>query len=308
MHFLFVFLDGLGLGSDELAVNPLAAAAMPELQRLLGGQRLLAKTAPLETKRASLLALDACLGVAGLPQSATGQAVLLTGQNIPAAIGYHYGPKPNPPVAEFLLNGNLFSKLNRSGRRAALLNAYPPRYFNAVQSGLRLFSAIPLAVISAGIPLKTADDLRAGQAISADFTSQGWRDHLGLPDVPLLSPDQAGSRLAHLAEEFDFAFFEYWLSDYAGHHQNMDEALALLATFDQVLGGLLDAWNDEAGLILFTSDHGNLEDLSTRRHTLNPVPALLVGAPHLRRAFVAGLHDLTGVAPAIKRFFAEHPA
>ena len=50
----------------------------------------------MKAKQVSLLALDAGLGVEGLPQSATGQAVLLTGVNIPAELGYHYGPKPNP--------------------------------------------------------------------------------------------------------------------------------------------------------------------------------------------------------------------
>ena len=44
----------------------------------------------------------------------------------------------------------------------------------------------------------------------------------------------------------------------------MTAARTLLATFDEVLGGLVSAWDDAAGLILLTSDHGNLEDLSTR--------------------------------------------
>jgi bisphosphoglycerate-independent phosphoglycerate mutase (AlkP superfamily) len=82
----------------------------------------------------------------------------------------------------------------------------------------------------------------------------------------------------------------------------MDAAIALLDEFDQVLGGLLSAWDRETGLILLTSDHGNMEDLSTRRHTDNPVPALLIGAPELRREFTNNLHDLTDVSPAIMRF------
>ena len=54
--------------------------------------------------------------------------------------------------------------------------------------------------------------------------------------------------------------------------------------------------------MLVTSDHGNLEDLNTRRHTANPVPGLLIGAPELRRAFAARLHDLSDVAPSILEF------
>jgi len=119
----------------------------------------------------------------------------------------------------------------------------------------------------------------------------------------VLTPPQAGERMAALAAEYDLAFFEYWLSDYAGHGQDMAAACALLETFDQVLGGLLGAWDDNQGLVLITSDHGNLEDLSTRRHTANPVPALVIGAKTYRQRMIATLHDLTDITPAIITFF-----
>jgi hypothetical protein len=303
MKILFLFLDGVGLGSDNPESNPFVRAAMPNLLALLEGKRLLASSAPLESPRASLLALDACLGVAGLPQSATGQAVLLTGQNVPAAIGYHYGPKPNPDVAAVIKNGNLFNQLRQIGKRSAYLNAFPPAYFESIRSGRRIYSAIPLAAVSAGLSLPTADNLREGQALSADFTGQGWHTHLKLNDIPILNPIQAGQRMAALASCHDFSLFEYWSSDYAGHHQDMDEACALLETFDQVLGGLLDAWDDGAGMIFLTSDHGNLEDLSTRRHTSNPVPALLIGAPAVRQRVAQRLKSLQDVVPAIISLF-----
>jgi len=304
MRVLFLFLDGVGLGPNDPACNPLARGGMPNLRQLLDGHSLVADSAPLETGRATLVPLDACLGVKGMPQSATGQAALLTGRNVPAALGYHYGPKPNPAVTGLLQEGNLFKSLHLAGRRASFLNAYPPTYFAAIESGRRLYSAIPFTVVSAGLPLKTAADLRAGQALSADFTGQGWHERLKLLDTPLLTPAQAGERMARLSAACDFTFFEYWPSDYAGHYQDMAAACGLLETLDQVLGGLLAAWDDEAGLILITSDHGNLEDLSTRSHTTNPVPALLVGAPRLRHTFAAGLHDLTDVAPAVMRLVA----
>ena len=86
---------------------------------------------------------------------------------------------------------------------------------------------------------------------------------------------------------------------------DMQAAEKLLITFDKVLGGLLGAWDEQRGLILITSDHGNMEDLSTRRHTPNPVPALLVGEPGLRHAFSSGLKDLTGITPAIMNLFQQ---
>jgi len=276
---------------------------MPHLTGLLGANKLIASTSPFEGPRASLVALDAGLGVTGLPQSATGQSVLLTGINIPGEIGYHYGPKPNQAVAAYLQNGTLFSQIEANGRKTALLNAYPPRYFEAIHNGRRLYSAVPLAVTNAGLKLKTAADLRSGSALSADFTAQGWHEHLNLPEIPILTPHQAGNQLGNLAAKHDFSFFEYWLSDYAGHQQDMAQAINLLQAFDQVLGGLLEIWDDSSGLVLITSDHGNLEDLSTRRHTHNPVPALTIGSSTLRRRFNARLSSLVDISPAILELF-----
>ncbi len=302
MNLLFLFLDGVGLGADNPDINPLVRAEMPNLRALLGENPLIAASAPLETERATLVALDASLGVEGLPQSATGQAVLLTGVNIPKEIGQHYGPKPNPAVASYLTNGStLFSWLRANGKTAALLNAYPPRYFHGIDSGKRLYSSVPLALTNAGFPLFTKDDLYAGRALSADFTGEGWHGFLGFDDAPTLPPFEAGRKTAELALQYDFAFFEYWASDYAGHKQDMDAACSLLASFDGMLGGLLDAWDDARGLILLTSDHGNLEDLSTRRHTDANVPGLVIGAKAAREKFVEGLVDLTGIAPAIRK-------
>lgn len=298
MRVLFIFLDGVGLGSDNPIVNPLAEASMPNLQNLLGGQKMIELTAPYEGERATLRAIDANLGVDGLPQSATGQAVLLTGINIPAALGYHYGPKPNPETASFLEDGGIFGSVTRAGKRAALLNAYPQGYFDGIDSGKRLYSSIPLAVTKAGLPLKTLPDLLAGAAISADFTGEGLRDRLKQSDIPVLTAPEAGARLSALAENYDFSFFEYWLSDYAGHAQDLDKSVELLEQIDRVLGGLLETWDDSQGIILLTADHGNLEDVSTRKHTYNPVPLLLIGDKKTRRLF-DDVTDLTGVAPTI---------
>lgn len=301
MRVLFLFLDGIGLGENDPAINPFVRADMPRLRTLLGGQALTRQAAPFVGEHATLVALDAGLGVGGLPQSASGQAVLLTGLNIPARLGYHYGPKPNPTIAEALNGETLFSKLVRAGKKAALLNAYPPRYFHGINSGKRLYSSIPLAVNRAGLPLFTKDDLYAGRALAADFTGRGWRTMLRFSDAPVTETHTAGQKLAALAKEYDFALFEYWASDYAGHRQDMPQAVELLESFDSVLGGLVDSWRGEDGLILFTSDHGNLEDLSTRRHTNAPVPALVFGEPSARHDFTHNLRDIIGIAPAIWR-------
>lgn len=300
MKILFLFLDGIGLGSDDPEINPFARANMPTLESLMGGKKLTESAAPFESEFISLQAIDPNLGVKGLPQSATGQAVLLTGINIPAELGYHYGPKPNPEVARYLDGGTLFSKVIHAGKKTALLNAYPPRYFDGIDSGKRLYSSIPLALTNAGIPLFTHEDYFAGRALSADFTGAGWRQFLGYPTAPMFEPEIAGEKLAGLAQNFDFSFFEYWASDYAGHKQDMASAIHQLEIFDGVLKGLLANWDRANDLILLTSDHGNMEDLSTRKHTAANVPLLLFGDQLKRDAFT-DVSNLSRVAPAIGR-------
>ncbi|MEW6287955.1 MAG: hypothetical protein AB1509_17230 [Chloroflexota bacterium] len=305
MKLLFIFLDGIGLGDNDPQVNPLARAEMPNLMRLLAGRRLTATNAPFRGEHATLLAIDPALGVDGLPQSATGQAVLLTGRNIPRELGYHYGPKPNPEVAAYLNGETLFSQCVRHGRKAALLNAYPPRYFHGIDSGKRLYSSIPLAVTNADLRLFTEKDFYEGRALSADFTGEGWRTMLGFPDAPLMTPQEAGRRLVSLAMEYDFSMFEYWASDYAGHKQQMDTAVGLMEVFDGVMGGIVESGRWDEMLVVVTSDHGNMEDLSTRKHTGAPVPALVIGNKTAREEFTRGMTDLTHIAPAIWKMVSQ---
>ncbi len=300
MKLLFLFLDGIGLGEDKPEINPFAKANMPYLQSALEGKKLLQSSAPIDNDLISLRAVDPTLGVAGLPQSATGQAVLLTGINIPKALGYHYGPKPNPETAQYLETDTIFHKVIKANKTTALLNAYPPRYFDGIDSGKRLYSAIPLALTNANLSLFTHEDYFAGKALSADFTGQGWREFLGFPNAPLFAPYTAGIKLAELAKQYDFSFFEYWASDYAGHKQDMESAVRQLEIFDGVLAGLVSHWQNEDGLILLTSDHGNMEDVSTRKHTPNPVPLLLFGDKKLRAEFT-GVKQLTEISPAIEK-------
>jgi bisphosphoglycerate-independent phosphoglycerate mutase (AlkP superfamily) len=93
--------------------------------------------------------------------------------------------------------------------------------------------------------------------------------------------------------------FEYWPSDFAGHHQDMQAASQLLTVFDQVIAGILSRWDLANDLILITSDHGNMEDITTRKHTLNDVPAIIIANPDLRHTFTNELDKLSDVAPRI---------
>ncbi len=299
---IFLFLDGVGLGNDDPATNPLARAHLPTLHDLLDGAPLTAASGQVSTTQATLTPLDARLGVPGRPQSATGQAALLTGRNAPQLVGEHYGPRPHAPVRALVQQGTLLSRVRDAGKRFSFVNAYPPSYFDVVNRGKRVLSVMPLAAVAAGQALCTHEDLLAGRAFSADFTNQGWRTHLGFADAPLLAPAQAGRNLAAQAQQLDLVLFDHWLTDVHGHEQQMEPAVANLETFDSFLAGLIEASDLAHTLIVVTSDHGNVEDLSTRNHTMNDVPGLFIGAGHA--ALAAQTRDLTHLASALSQALA----
>src|SRR5690606_26610443 len=102
-------------GDDDPAINPLARDEYPVLRRLLDGQRALRATGRLSTVGAELVPTDAQLDVPGRPQSATGQATILTGINAAARVGEHYGPRPDARVRAVVDEGNLFRRLDEAG-------------------------------------------------------------------------------------------------------------------------------------------------------------------------------------------------
>ncbi len=297
MSVLFLFLDGVGLGHDDPATNPFSRAALPHLRDLLGGRGLFLETGAVHERKATLIPTDATLGVEGLPQSATGQAALLTGVNVAERLGHHAGPWPAETLRAWLRADNLFLQVIKRGGVPYFANAYPRQYFEALGTGRRRMSAIPYAAQASGLKLLGHEALRAGEAFSVDFTGQAWREQLGYADVPVLSPAQAGTQMARLAQRYTLTLYDFWIPDYIGHDRKMDEATRLLESFDQFLGGILRVWDDERDLLVITSDHGNIEDLGRKTHTYNPVPTLLVGAGH--RQVAAKIRDLTDIAPAL---------
>lgn len=303
-HLLIFFMDGVGLGNADPDNNPFLRADLRNLNGLLGQKWFLRQEnggpGRIGNELASLVPTDPNLGVPGRPQSATGQASILTGLNVPRIIGEHYGPKPNRAVADLVRQNNLFQETIAAGGKAALLTPYPERYFQAISSGKRLLSSVPLAATSAGLSLMTADDLREGKAISPGFTGQAWRDYLGYDDIPILGLREAGARIAAAAREYHFSFFEHWPSDRSGHRGTLDEAIEHLEMIDVAIGGLTAGWDHDHGLLIITSDHGNIEEKNHRRHSRNPVPTILMGPGH--QTFAAQINDLTDIAPVVRLF------
>lgn len=273
MPVIFLFIDGVGLGKVS-AQNPFRKQNYRGFEAMAGDQAFSAKAAEITEADHVFRQVDARLGVEGLPQSGTGQTSLFTGENASKKIGKHFGPFPHSGIKPLLKNRSLFRKAQEIDRTCQFLNAYPEIFFKKAKKRNR-WSCTTLMTKSAGIKLNTTEDLRAGRALTAEITQQAWREHLNI-EVPEISAEEAADRLLEQSENYDLLLYEYYLTDKAGHSQEMDKATTFLEIYDQFLWHLIRHKPKELTIVL-SSDHGNVEDLSTNTHTLNPVPLFAYG-------------------------------
>ncbi|MBI3975496.1 MAG: metalloenzyme [Armatimonadetes bacterium] len=293
MSVLLLFLDGVGLGEEDPEHNPWVRARTPALRTLLG--RPLAGRERIDRDGVLLIPTDATLGVPGLPQSATGQTALLTGLNAPALIGRHVTAYPTAALRDLLAQWSLFARLSRAGRVVTLANAYTEEYHQAVAARRLRHAAFTSAAVSAGLRLRTIDDLRERRAVFHDLTNA--RPRQWGYDLPALTPRACGADLARLAGFHDLTAFEFFLTDLAAHGRVPLGGVQVVEMVDDLLAGVIDALPAGVTLVI-ASDHGNLEDDRTPVHTLNSVPTLVIGParPHFTK--VAAITD---IAPAIAR-------
>lgn len=269
---------------------------MPVITELVGGP-LTADREPVVGEGLVFQPLDATLGVEGLPQSATGQTTLLTGLNGAAAMQRHYGPWPGPTLTALLQQDTLFHEAGAL-QGAVLANAYPPDYFAVIDTRRFKPNAPVVAARSAAVELRDLARYRADQAVAADLS--GTRFAQLNPGTSTQPPELAAEVLAELTLGASLTFFDLWLTDAMGHARNGEEAVRLLERLDALLGALLREGAGGSFTLVMTSDHGNLEDLTTKGHTMNPVPLLVLGE---RAAEFAAADSLLHVAPAIRRLW-----
>ena len=296
MSVLMIFVDGVGIGGDDAAINPFARARTRHLRAACG---MLDR--PELRAGALVVPTDATLGVGGLPQSASGQTTLLTGINAARHVGRHVHGFCTRTLAGVLDGSSLFARVGRGGGRATFANAYTPEFFRGER---RFLSVTTVAMEQAGLRFRDLSDLARGEAVFHDITNRGLRE-CGY-GIPVVHPEEAGRRLARLARSHDFTMYEHFQTDQAGHARDMDRAVLLLEQLDLLLDGVLGAADPDELLIVMTSDHGNLEDMTTRTHTRNPVPTILWGAD--REAVAGEIHTLADIAPALLRYLRRRGA
>jgi 2,3-bisphosphoglycerate-independent phosphoglycerate mutase len=296
---IIVFVDGVGLG-DEGISNPFYAVKTPGLSEILEGRSFTAPTIGFSSHKATLSSLDACLGIPGYPQSATGQASIFTGVNAAEFLGQHLNGFPNKKLRELLAAKGIFSHLKKMGYSVCFANAYRPLFFELLAEGLPgdRYSCSTLITFYGGVKFFGIAELITGQALYMDITNSMLRnmDY----DLPLITPEQGAEILFNISREYDFCLFEYFLSDLAGHFGEYEQINNVIETLDRFIGALADRINLSETLLILCSDHGNLEDSSVNEHTLNRVPLLVLGEYKLRQKIVLQSRDLTDLVASVE--------
>jgi 2,3-bisphosphoglycerate-independent phosphoglycerate mutase len=105
-----------------------------------------------------------------------------------------------------------------------------------------------------------------------------------------LQPEMSALELTDRAVEaigsgrYDLIILNFANPDMVGHTGSLAAAVKAVETVDACLGRVVDAVTAAGGALLVTADHGNCEMMRDPKtgephtaHTLNPVPAMLVG-------------------------------
>ena len=287
MKAVYLFVDGIGLRGPA-SDNPVNSEVCPTLWRLV--------------ERHSR-PVDACLGVEGLPQSATGQATMFTGVNCAQAMGRHCEGFPGPALRKIVEADNVFLQLKRRGRSVRFADAY---LIDSVDElvARRFKSVTTVMALTVPESVSTADDLMADRALMQDLTRETIQDRY--PNIPVIPPQRAAEHLFGIALEHDFTLYEFFQTDVAGHSMDYARACAVLRVYDRFLAALARLAEAAGITLVLTSDHGNAEAMGERGHTRNPVPFVAYG-PREReiRDRVSSLADVT---PAILAAFDASPA
>lgn len=290
-HILLFFVDGIGVGSDDPDVNLLATGEFPTL-RLTQNQRPDSSVGP----PAIAHGIDPSLGVPGLPQSATGQTSILTGVNAPGHMGMHISGFPGPGLRALLFEHSVLKRVRERGLESSFLNAFRPSFFEMPPERRRL-SATSLATLASGAPFRSWEDVVRGRAVVHDLTH--WRMRERGYDIPGRPAEEAGAIIAREAMRQDFALFEYFETDRAGHDRDRERARRCLRDLDRALDVVLRTVDLRTTTVLVASDHGNLEDASVKTHTLNPAYFAAWGAGARQNG--ASVRALTDLAPLAMR-------
>ncbi len=244
-----------------------------------------------------LIPTDASLGVEGRPQSASGQTTIYTGINAPKLLGHHKQGFPNQKLKDVIKQHSIFLQLKNKGISETIFaNTYTPKFFKKTP---RWKSATTCSVEAADMRFCRITDLLGRKSIYHDFTNKFLIEN-GFK-VPEYSPNDAAEILSDLSKDYDFTLYEHFITDKIGHEQDFNWAERHLPQLSLFIRKTLEKLNLEETTFILTSDHGNIENLAIRNHTLNKVPTIVWGKN--KEKFAKQITDLSNITPAILKLF-----
>ncbi len=290
MKIIFIFIDGFGIG-EKKDTNPLFLNKLFYLSHF--NDEFQQNNIKKISSNIIVIPLDATLDIPGIPQSATGQASLFTGKNVSKIIGEHKFGFPNKEIRKILINSNILLDLKNTGFKTKFINVYP--YFadelssgiltltengefqlknknELINRALRRISVTTVMALTTKQSFYNINDLKNRESIYQDFTNKLLiKKNIGVEEF---TPEEAGKILLKNTEHYDFILYEYFLTDKAGHKQDSREAINILESLNRFITYIIEN-KSENTLIVITSDHGNIEDLSIKTHTYNKVPCII---------------------------------
>ncbi len=290
MKVIFTFLDGVGIGKKDKTANPVYASKQQVLARLIDNARF---------------QVDASMGVEGLPQSATGQTSIFTGVNAPEVLNRHLSGQPTISLKKVIYKSNIFSELIKRGYKVTSSNVYRDEYLQNmlnVKDRRNRPSVTSVMGMAAGTDFRTVNEFIKGNGVYHDITGDILKE--SEYEVQPITPQKAAQNLYSLSRNYDFTLFEHFLTDIQGHKGDFDEAVKLIDRLDSFFAELIKQMDFQEDVLIITSDHGNIEDLSVHTHTMNKVPVVVLGnkAENLKTE----VHSLTDIMPFVLELFLKN--
>ncbi len=295
---ILIFLDGVGIGKSDPSVNPFFKYPFKTFTELFGETPSLEKQKIAKDGR-FIFPTDAVMDIPDLPQSGTGQTSIFCGVNAARIVGHHFGPFPHSSLIPIIKIQNIFQKFKGKKKKVTFVNAYPKVFFEYIESGKKRLSVTSLSCMLSNVHLNGAKELRNGEALSAEIDNDGWVKKLGY-SLPIIKPETAAKRLFKIAAANHFTLFEHFLTDHLGHGRNIETLEERLNVLDQFLYYVIKNV-PENFTVLICSDHGNLEDISIKSHTINP--ALTISAGKYAERLSNRITNLSHIRDAILELY-----
>ncbi len=91
------------------------------------------------------------------------------------------------------------------------------------------------------------------------------------------------------SKKYDCIILNYANPDMVGHTGSLEAAIKAVEKIDECVGRVVEAINNQNGVLMITADHGNCEQMIDYKtgephtaHTTNPVPLILVGFDNVK--------------------------